>query len=343
MAQTRVPVEVGERQIMISSPDRVTLPGITKLQLAQYYAAVADRLFSALADRPTTLERWPDGVQPGMSLGNGGFYAKRLPKGAPDWVEGVEITFPSGRRAVELCPSEPAAAVWAVQMGTITFHPWPVRRPKVDHPDQMRVDFDPQPGRDFGDAARAAMSAKVVLDELGLSGFAKTSGGRGIHVFVPITPKWDFVEVRHAVIALARELERRHPTEITTSWWKEERGRRVFVDFNQAARDRTMASAYSVRATAAATVSMPLAWEQVPEASPDQFTVSRVQRLVASQATDPWADMDAHAGDISELLRWWQRDIADGLGELPYPPDYPKMPGEPIRVAPSRARRSASD
>lgn len=339
MAQPRVPVSVGAREIGISSPDRVVLPGVTKLQLAQYYATVSERLFAAIARRPTTLERWPDGVQPGMTLGNGGFYAKRLPKGAPDWVEGVEITFPSGRKAVELCPTEPAAAVWAVQMGTITFHPWPVRRGEVDRPDQMRLDFDPQPGQDFTDAAHAAMNARALLDELGLTGFAKTSGGRGVHVFVPIEPRWDFIEVRHAVIAFARELERRHPAEITTSWWKEGRGNRVFVDFNQAARDRTMASAYSVRATPQATISTPVPWGDLGHIRPGQFTIPEVMTLVAEHADDPWAQMEAHAGDLSDLLRWWERDLSAGEGELPYPPDYPKMPGEPPRVAPSRARR----
>lgn len=339
MPAPRVPVVVSGREIAISSPDREVLEGVTKLQLAQYYATVSDRLFAALALRPTTLERWPDGVQPGMSLGNGGFYAKRLPKGAPDWVAGVEITFPSGRRAVELCPTEPAVAVWAVQMGTITFHPWPVRRDDVEHPDQLRLDFDPQPGLGFTDAARAARRGRELLDELGLTGFAKTSGGRGVHVFVPIEPRWDFIEVRHAVIAFARELERRHPADITTAWWKEQRGQRVFVDFNQAARDRTMASAYSVR-TGTQSVSMPLAWEQLSDAAPADFTVHRVGSMVAAGVPDPWADIGAHAGDISQLLQWWERDIAAGLGEMPYPADYPKMPGEPPRVAPSRARRN---
>ena len=343
MAQDRVPVAVGSREILISSPDREVLPGITKMQLARYYAAVSGRLFDALAWRPTTLERWPDGVQPGMSLGNGGFYAKRLPKGAPAWIEGVEITFPSGRRAVELCPSEPAAAVWAVQMGTITFHPWPVRRPEVDRPDQMRLDFDPQPGLGFAEAAQAALNAKVLLGELGLTGFAKTSGGRGVHVFVPIAPQWDFVDVRHAVIAFARELERRHPADITTSWWKEERGQRVFVDFNQAARDRTMASAYSVRASLSATVSMPVAWADLPLVAPEQFTIPEVMGRVAAGEDDPWVGMADHDGDLSELLSWWDRDVAAGQGELPYPPDYPKMPGEPPRVAPSRARQVRGD
>lgn len=338
MAGARVPVTVGDRQVAISSPERMVLPGITKLRLAQYYAAVADRLFAAIGGRPTTLERWPDGVQAGMSLGQGGFYSKRLPKGAPEWIEGVEITFPSGRKAVEFCPSEPAAAVWAVQMGTITFHPWPVRREDVDHPDQLRLDFDPQPGLDFAAVTEAASKARLLLADVGLTGYVKTSGGRGLHVFVPIEPRWDFIDVRHAVIALARELERRHPADITTSWWKEERGQRVFVDFNQAARDRTMAAAYSTRANSMGTVSMPLLWEQLPTTQPEEFTVERVMQLVAGGRADPWEGMEAHAGDISELLQWWERDVAAGHGELPYPPDYPKMPGEPVRVAPSRAR-----
>lgn len=338
MPGRRAPVAVGDREILISSPDRLVFPGVTKLQLAQYYAHVADPLFHALEQRPTTLERWPDGVHPGMTLGEDGFYSKRLPKGAPDWVRGVEITFPSGRTAVQVCPTEPAVVVWAAQMGTVTFHPWPVRSADVDRSDQLRLDLDPTPGLDIGDAVRVAGYARELLVEVGLTGFVKTSGGRGLHIFAPIAPKWEFVQVRHAVIAFARELERRYPEQVTTSWWKEGRGQRVFIDFNQAARDRTMASAYSARANQGATVSTPVHWDELPQVRPDQFTVSSVPNRLAAVG-DPWADMSQLSGSIEKLLSWWERDLAEGLGELPYPPDYPKMPGEPPRVAPSRARQ----
>lgn len=337
MPSPRVPLVVGDREVLISSPQRLVFADVTKLQLAQYYAQVAGPLFTALKQRPTTLERWPDGVRPGMKLGEDGFYSKRLPKGAPDWVRGVEITFPSGRTAVQVCPTESAVAVWAAQMGTITFHPWPVRSADVDRPDQLRFDLDPTAGLTFSDAVRVAGYVRQLLEELGLTAFVKTSGGRGVHVFAPIEPRWDFIEVRHAVIALAREVERRHRDQVTTNWWKEERGQRVFIDFNQAARDRTMASAYSVRANAGATVSTPVRWEELEQVHPEQFTVFSVPARLADQG-DPWADMSQFSGSIETLLQWWERDVAVGLGELPYPPDYPKMPGEPPRVAPSRAR-----
>ncbi|MCB0914267.1 MAG: ATP-dependent DNA ligase [Actinobacteria bacterium] len=334
-------IELGGRSVRVSSPDRVVFPaaGATKGDVAEYYETVATRLLTAVGRRPTTLERWPKGVHPGMTLGEDGFYSKRVPRGAPDWVGTAEITFPSGRTAVEVCPSpdEPATVVWAAQMGTITFHPWPVRTPEVDLPDQLRLDFDPAPGCDFADASRTALAARDLLTELGWQSYVKTSGGRGVHVFVPIAARWSFVQVRHAVIAIARELERRDPSGVTTSWWKEERGERVFIDFNQAARDRTMASAYSLRARPLATVSMPVSWDDLPHVRPDDFTLRTVPELLG--APDPWLGMLDQAFDLSPALQMWERDLASGLGDLPYPPDYPKMPGEPRRVAPSRRKR----
>ena len=252
-------IDAEGREVRISSPDRVIFPAtertaeITKLQVAEYYVAVGDGILRALRERPTTLERWPKGVHPGIVIstrergGGDAFYQKRIPKGAPEWVETARIEFPSGRSADEVCPTELGTVAWCAQMGTITFHPWPVRRADVDHPDELRLDLDPQPGTDFDDAVRVAREARVLLGELGYAGFPKTSGGRGIHIYVRIEPKWTFTDVRHAAIAFGRELERRLPGEVTTKWWKEERGERVFIDYNQNARDRTIASPYSVR------------------------------------------------------------------------------------------------
>lgn len=333
-------VDLGGRKLRISSADRVIFPalGATKQEVAEYYAAVSERITSAIGSRPTALERWPKGLQPGMSLGADGFYSKRVPKGAPDWLGTAQITFPSGRLATMVCsdPGEPATAVWAAQMGTITFHPWPVRVPGVDHPDQVRLDLDPSPHQAFSDVVRAALQAKELMAELGWQAYPKTSGGRGVHVFVPIAPKWDFIQVRHAVIGIARELERRAPDAITTSWWKEDRGQRVFIDFNQAARDRTMASAYSLRARQEATVSMPVAWEELPDVTPDRFTLRSVPGLL--ERPDPWRELATQAFDLAPALELWEADLERGLGELPYPPDHPKMPGEPPRVQPSRRK-----
>jgi DNA ligase D-like protein (predicted polymerase) len=270
------------------------------------------------------------------------FYQKRIPKGAPSWVETAHITFPSGRSADEVCPTEPAVLVWAAQMGTITFHPWPVRREDVDHPDELRIDLDPQPGTDFADAVRVAGAARELLDELGYVGFPKTSGGRGVHIYVRIEPRWTFTEVRHAAIAFGRELERRTPGEVTTKWWKEERGTKVFVDYNQNARDRTIASAYSLRPRPGGPVSAPLRWEELTSVSPADFTIHTMADRFADVG-DLHAAIDDTAHSLQPLLEMFERDESAGLGDMPYPPDYPKMPGEPMRVQPSRARRVATE
>ncbi|MEV6994173.1 non-homologous end-joining DNA ligase [Streptomyces sp. NPDC093228] len=331
-----VELEVAGRTVRLSSPDKVFFPerGFTKLDLAQYYMAVGPGILRALRNRPTTLERYPDGVS-GES-----FFQKRAPKNMPDWIPTAHITFPSGRSADEMCPTEAAAVVWAAQYGTLTFHPWPVRRDDVDHPDELRIDLDPQPGTDFTDAVRAAHELRAVLDEFGgLRGWPKTSGGRGLHVFVPIEPRWTFTQVRRAAIAVGRELERRMPERVTIAWWKEERGERIFVDYNQTARDRTVASAYSVRPSPGAPVSAPLRWEEVDDVAPRDFDLETMPRRFA-ELGDVHADMDDHAYSLEALLELARRDEHDhGLGDLPYPPEYPKMPGEPKRVQPSRARR----
>src|SRR3954469_23584113 len=265
------------REVRVTSGERVIFPAtertpeVTKLGVVEYYLAVAGGIMRAVKRRPTTLERWPKGVHPGMVLstrekgGGDAFFQKRVPRGAPEYLETARIEFPSGRHADEICPTEVAVVGWAAQMGTITFHPWPVRSDDVDHPDELRLDLDPQPGTDFADAVRVAAEARGLLDELGYTGFPKTSGGRGVHIYVRIQPRWGFPDVRHAAIAFGRELERRLPGEVTTKWWKEERGERIFVDYNQNARDRTIASAYSIRPKPGAPVSAPLTWDELPD------------------------------------------------------------------------------
>ena len=343
MASTATEVDADGVAVRVSSADRVIFPesqytpAITKLQVVEYFVAVGKGIVPALRDRPVALERWPRGVLPGIELStaHGGksdaFYQKRVPQGAPEFVRSTQVNFPSGRTAREVCVDHLATVAWCAQMGTLTFHPWATRADDNDHPDELRIDLDPQPGTDFADARRAALLTRDVLAELGMQGFAKTSGNRGIHVYVRIQPKWTFEQVRHAAIGLGRELERRDPG-ITTAWWKEERGARIFVDFNQNNRDRTIASAYSLRTRPGAPVSTPLTWDQVAQVTdPAEFNLLTVPDLLARQ--DPWAGMDATAYSLEPLLELWE--TLPG-GELNFPPDYPKMPGEPPRVQPSK-------
>jgi DNA ligase D len=340
-------IDVDGTAVRVTNPDRViypatdTTPEATKLDIVTYYASVGDAIMRALRDRPTTLERWPKGVFPDIKLATrtdrvgDAFFQKRIPKGAPDYVETARIAFPSGRFADEVCPTLAAVAAWAAQIGTITFHPWPVRRDDVDHPDELRLDLDPQPGTDFRDAARVAGRARSLLEELGYRGFPKTSGNRGVHIYLRIEPRWTFTDVRHAAIAFGRELERRMPGEVTTAWWKEERGEAIFIDFNQNARDRTIASAYSLRPVPGARVSTPVTWEELVDADPRTFTLWTVPERV-KQIGDPHAEIDAVHHSLEPLLEMYDDDVRGGLGDMPYPPDYPKMPGEPPRVQPSK-------
>jgi bifunctional non-homologous end joining protein LigD len=323
----------GLRQVRISSPGRVLWPkvGITKLDLAQYVVAAGPGVLRALGDRPVTLERYPDGVA-GES-----FYSKNPPRGVPDYVRTVDVMYPSGRTHPQLVVDELATAVWAVQMNTVVFHSWPVRTANTDNPDELRIDLDPQPGRNFKDAVTAAHRLRDLLSELGLTGWAKTSGNRGVHVFCRIKPEHEFLDVRHAVIGIGRELERRDPDLVTMAWWKEERGRRVFLDFNQSNRDRTIASAYSPRPLPHAPVSTPLSWEELDDSDPTELTVRTVPGLLAERG-DPWAGIDEHVGDLAKALDLWNQNVDRGLPELPFPPDFPKMPGEPKRVQPSKSR-----
>ncbi|EST36954.1 ATP-dependent DNA ligase [Streptomycetaceae bacterium MP113-05] len=327
-------LDVGGRTVRVTNPDKVYFPerGFTKMDVAEYYRAVGAGALRALRNRPTTLQRHPDGVT-GES-----FYQKRAPRGMPDWIPTARISFPSGRHADEVCPTEEAAVVWAANLGCLTFHPWPVRRGDTDHPDELRIDLDPQPGTDYLDAVWAARELRPLLDELGLRGWPKTSGGRGIHVFVPIEPEWTFSQVRRSAIAIGRELSWRNPERVTTNWWKEERGERIFVDYNQTARDRTIASAYSVRPHPRAQVSAPLDWDEVPDARPEDFDLGTMPERFA-QVGDVHAEMERHACRLDAVLELADRHERDrGEGDMPYPPDHPKAPGEPKRVQPSRAR-----
>ena len=328
-----VPGPDGPREVRLSNPDKVYFParGITKREVVTYYAAVAAPLLQVLYERPTNLKRYVDGVE------GEAFYVKRMPKGAPPYAETATVTFPSGRTAQSFCPTEQAVLVWAANLGTFDFHPWPVRRADPDRPDELRIDLDPQPGTGFADAVAVAAVLREVLDEAGLVGFPKTSGGRGIHVAVRIRPEWSFVDVRHAVIAIGRRVAEKVPERATVAWWKEERGERVFLDYNQAARDRTIASAWSVRGRPGATVSMPVTWETLPDVAPEDFDVRTVPDLFAAHG-DPHARLDDTAYGLETALEWYDRS---GLGDLPYPPEYPKMAGEPMRVQPSRARATS--
>lgn len=343
MASARTELDIDGRTVTISSPDKPYLAelGVDKLGVVEYFRGVGAGILAALRDRPTTMERWPGGIRDDVVMatradGKGeAFYQKRAPANTPDWVQTVEVTFPSGRTATEVAPADLATIIWMVNLGTVRFHPWPVRAPDTDAVDQLRIDLDPQEGVSFDMAVAAALELRQVLGEAGLTGFCKTSGGRGVHVFAPIVPS-DFIDARHAAIAVGRELARRLPDLVTVNWWKEERGRRVFVDFNQMARDRLMTSAYSIRPTPRGLVSAPLEWDELAEVRPDDFTVLTMPGRFAARG-DAWAGLYRTApGPLEALLGWYDRDAAAGEGEMPYPPEYPKMPGEPPRVQPSK-------
>jgi len=334
-----IEVEVGGRVVRISNPDRVYFParGETKLDLARYYISVGDGILRALRERPCMLHRFPDGTT-GERI-----YQKRLPKGAPEWVETVEVRFPSGRTADELCVTELADVVWAVQMSTVEFHPWHSRRADTERPDELRIDLDPQPGTGLDEAKAVAALVHEVLDEVGAVGWPKTSGSKGVHIYVRIEPKFGFKEVRRAALAFAREVERRAPELITTAWWKEERGEQIFIDYNQNARDRTIASAYSVRASPIGIVSAPVTWDELHDVEMADFTIATMPDRFAALG-DVHAGIDDAVWSIEPLLEWADRDETDrGLGDAPYPPNFPKQEGEPMRVQPSRARRVPTD
>jgi DNA ligase D-like protein (predicted polymerase) len=330
-----VELEIGAHLVRVSNPDKVYFPGSghTKLDLVQYYLSVEEGIVRALYERPTQLRRFPEGVE------REAIYQKRVPEKRPDWIETARVTFPSGRHADELCVTEVAQVAWAANLGTVDFHPWPSRRRDTEHPDELRIDIDPQPGTTFKQGKRVASIVRETLAEIGYVGWPKTSGNRGIHIACRIEPLWDFPVVRRAALAFAREVERRLPKLVTTAWWKEERGKRVFIDYNQNARDRTIASAYSARARRDAAVSAPVTWEELPDVETGDFTLATMPARFAKLG-DVQAGIDDAICDLRVLLEWVERDEREGVGEAPYPPNFPKMPGEPRRVQPSRAKKT---
>jgi len=333
MAGDATMVEASGREVRISSPDKVFFPeaGATKLDLVRYYLAVEPGILATMGDRPTLLQRFPDGAA-GKS-----FFQKRVPNGTPDWVETTEVSTPNGTRSNALVVADLAHLLWAVNLGCLGFHPWPYRAAAPMITDELRIDLDPSPGVAFDQVREAAVEARSLLEEVGLRPYLKTTGNRGLHLYVRVAGAHDSYGVRQAAVALARELERRRPDLLTWRWWKEERGERVFVDYNQNAPHKTVFGAWCVRPRVGAQVSCPIRWDEVATVDPEALTLAVVPAKVAAEG-DPWAGMDDHAGDLAPLLAWYQRDLDDGLMDAPWPPVYPKQPDEPPRVAPSRAR-----
>ncbi len=329
-----VELDLAGHHLELSSPDKVffTERGDTKLDLAEYYLAVEAPLMAAMGGRPVLLQRFPDGAA-GKS-----FFQKRVPKGRPDWVATATVSTPNGTTSEALVIADIAHVLYAVNMGCLGFHVWPSKAADLDHADELRIDLDPTPGVDFAMLREAAGEVHALLDELAIEGHPKTSGNKGLHIYVRLEPRWDSYQVRAAAVALARELERRRPDLLTAAWWKEERGRRVFIDFNQNAPHKTIFGAWSVRARPGAQVSTPITWAEVETVHPDELTIATVPDRV-DRLGDPWADMVDHPQSIEALLAWSARDMEAGLMDAPWPPVYPKQPNEPPRVAPSRTRK----
>lgn len=320
------------RDVRISNPDKVFFAerGDTKLDLVRYYLAVEEPLMRAVGGRPTMMQRFPDGA------GGSSFFQKRVPDTAPDWLETTTVSTPNGTRSQALVIADIAHVLWAVNLGCLGFHPWPFLAAAPAVADELRIDLDPSPGCDFDDVRRAAFDTRALLDESGIVSYPKTTGSKGIHIHVRLRPEWDSYAVRAGAVGLARELERRHGERITAAWWKEERGARVFVDYNQNAPHKTMFGAWSVRARVGAQVSTPVTWDELVTVQPDDLTMPVVLDRVADRG-DPWATMPDAPQDLGPLLAMAEADRAAGLMDAPWPPVYPKMPDEPPRVPPSRA------
>jgi len=335
MPERKEIVEIAGRAVPVSNPDKVYFPrtGHTKMDLVQYYLSVADGALRGAAGRPMVLKRFVNGAE------GEAFFQKRAPSSRPDWIETVELSFPSGRTAEEVVVRDAAGLAWVANLGCIDLNPHPVRAADLDHPDELRVDLDPVPGVEWAQIIRVALVAREVLADFGLTGWPKTSGSRGMHVYARIEPRWAFGEVRRAAVALAREIERRAPRDATSKWWKEER-HGVFVDYNQNAKDRTVASAYSVRPTPDARVSVPLAWDEVPECRLEEFTIDTVPGRYA-RLGDVGAGIDSAVGSLEPLLELAARDEAAGLPDAPWPPHFTKQAGEQPRVQPSKRRAPA--
>ncbi len=328
----RITIDVCGHEVQISNPQKVFFPerNLTKRDLLDYYLECEQAVVRHLRERPTVLKRWVDGVagEP--------FFQKRVPDSAPEWLETATVTFPSGRHARELAVADGAHLAWGVNLGVIDWNPWAVRRSDLDHPDELRIDLDPGPGVPFAEVREVALTVREVLSEHSLRGYPKTSGSRGMHIYVRIVSEQDFTEVRRSALALAREVERRMPGRATSRWWKEER-EGVFIDYNQNARDRTIASAYSVRAVPDARVSCPLEWEEVPDVDPADLRLDTVPARLRDRG-DPSATIDDHPASLDSLLELAARDEREGLGDAPWPPHFRKQRSEPPRVQPSRAR-----
>jgi len=327
-------IDAAGRDVEISSPDKIYFPeiGATKFDLASYYVEIGEVLCRIAAGRPALLERFPDGA------GKNSFFQKRVPKNAPGWLETTDVTTPNGTRSNALVVADIAHVLWAVNLGCLGLHLWPYRADDPDHADELRIDLDPQPGVGFDAVREAAGQVRTLLDELGIVGYPKTSGNRGIHVYVRLAPRWNSYDVRSGAIAMARELERRHPASITAQWWKEERGERVFIDFNQNAPHKTVFGAWFVRPRVGGQVSTPLSWDEVDSVHPEELTLRSVPELVRRRG-DPWASMVDEPQSLQPLLDMAARDRENGLHDAPWPPEYPKQPDEPPRVAPSRAKK----
>jgi DNA ligase D len=328
-------VAVAGRELRISSPDKIYFPalGATKSDLVSYYLEVGEALLNTAGGRPAMLQRFPNGAT-GKS-----FFQKRVPSGAPSWLETTTVATPNGTTSNALVVADVAHVLWAVNLGCLGLHLWPYRAADPDHADELRIDLDPQPGVGFDEVRAAAFHCRDLLDELGVACYAKTTGNRGLHLYVRLEPRWDATEVRAAAVAVARELERRHPELVTANWWKEERGKKVFVDFNQNAPHKTVFGAWFARPRTGGQVSTPLSWEEVATVVPDDLTLVTVPDLLARRG-DPWAEIGRHLQSLEPLLELVERDKAAGLHDAPWPPEYPKAPDEPTRVAPSRAKKA---
>jgi bifunctional non-homologous end joining protein LigD len=336
VAEPKLVLELSGHEVAISNPSKVFFPaaGVTKVDMVKYYLAVAAGALRGVADRPMALKRFVNGAE------HEAFFQKRAPDKRPDWIGTVELRFPSGRTADEVVVSDEAALAWVINLGCIDLNPHPVRSYDLDHPDELRVDLDPVPGVEWPQIRDVALVAREVLADFGLTGWPKTSGSRGLHVYARIEPRWAFGDVRLAAVAVAREIERRAPDLATSKWWKEER-HGVFVDYNQNAKDRTVASAYSIRPVPDARVSTPLNWDEVPSCDPAAYTMFTVPGRFA-ELGDPWAGMDEAAGSLDALLEQAARDEAAGLPDAPWPPHYEKQVGEAPRVQPSKRRSGAA-
>jgi DNA ligase D len=336
MPETMVLVEAAGREVPITSPDKVFFPerGETKLDLVHYYVdrSVQEPLMRAMGGRPVLLQRYPNGA------GGPSFFQKRVPESRPDWLQTAIVSTPNGTTSDALVAADVAHVLWAVNIGCIGFHVWPSQATDQEHADELRIDLDPSPGVTFVMIREAAREVRRLFNEHDINAMPKTTGNRGIHIYVRLQPRWTSYEVRSAAVAVARELERRRPELMTSAWWKEERGERVFIDYNQNAPHKTIFGAWSVRARPGAQVSTPFDWHELDRIEPDALTIATVPERLRSMG-DPWAPMSAAPQSLEPLLAMHERDTAAGLPDAPWPPVYPKMPGEPPRVAPSRAKK----